>query len=94
MTDEAVSRYLNVASSKEEAGAIDFFISVNAVSQDRGSISAAWLRGVDRLKNMNLKRRLKAEWEATSKARKEFWDRLDEQERDDEKLRSVMVKSM
>ncbi|KAG0258820.1 hypothetical protein DFQ27_004421, partial [Actinomortierella ambigua] len=83
MTDEAVSRYLHATSSKEGAGAIDFFISENATSRDRGSMSAAWLRGVDRLVNMNLKRKLRAEWKATTKARKEFWDRLDEQERDE-----------
>ncbi|KAK3810467.1 MAG: hypothetical protein J3R72DRAFT_463841 [Linnemannia gamsii] len=82
MIDEAVSQYLDAASSKGNFGAIDFFISRNAMSQDRGSMSAAWLRGVNCLKNLNLKRRLKAEWEATAKARKEFWDRLDEQQRD------------
>jgi hypothetical protein len=83
MAEEAVSRYLDVASSKEDASAIDFFISEKVVSEDRGSFSAAWLRGVERLKNTNLKRRMKADWEATKKARKEFWDQLEEQERDE-----------
>ncbi|KAF9577044.1 hypothetical protein BGW38_008002, partial [Lunasporangiospora selenospora] len=40
---------------------------------------------------MNLKRRLKAEWETTKKARKEFWDRLDEQERDEMYCKNLEV---
>ncbi|KAG9063314.1 hypothetical protein KI688_004196 [Linnemannia hyalina] len=91
MTDEAVSRYLNDASSKKGAGAIDFFNFMDATSRDRGSMSAAWLQGVDRLKNISLKRRLKAEWEATTKARKGFWDRLDEQERDEVYCKNLEV---
>ncbi|KAF9109163.1 hypothetical protein BGX27_007925 [Mortierella sp. AM989] len=84
MMDEEVSKYLRVASSKKkkDIGAIDFFISVNAMFQDRGSMSAAWIRGVDRLKNLTLKRQLKADWTTTAKIRKAFWDELDEQERD------------
>ncbi|KAF9539348.1 hypothetical protein EC957_005538 [Mortierella hygrophila] len=83
MTDEAVSRCLNGASSKKGAGAIDFFNFMDATSQDRGSMSAAWLQRVNSFKDISLKRRLKAEWEATTNARKDFWDRLDEQERDE-----------
>lgn len=55
---------------------------MNSISQDRGPMSVAWLRGVNCLENMNIKQRPKAEWEATAKACKELWDRLDEQERD------------
>lgn len=72
MSDEVVSRYLSVISSKEGVGAINLFISVNALSRARGSMSTVWLQGVDRLKNMNHKRRLKAERETTTKAHKEF----------------------
>ncbi|KAF9173236.1 hypothetical protein BGX21_005105 [Mortierella sp. AD011] len=52
------------------------------MSEDCGCMSAAWIRGVNNLKNLNLKRRLKADWQATAKERKAFWDKLDEQERD------------
>ncbi|KAF9427093.1 hypothetical protein BGZ76_002475, partial [Entomortierella beljakovae] len=92
--DEEVSQYQRVASSKKkkDIGAIDFFTLKNAmfhcnvritVFQDRVSMSAAWIREVDRVKNLNLKRQLKTDWATTAKIRKAFWDELDEQERDE-----------
>ncbi|KAF9363493.1 tyrosine/serine/threonine protein phosphatase pps1 [Mortierella sp. NVP85] len=93
MAEEAVSRYLDAASasSKGDAGVIDFFISEKVAYQDRGSFSAAWLRGVERLKNVNLKRRLKADWEASKKTRKEFWDQLYELERDELAIENINI---
>ncbi|KAG0337175.1 hypothetical protein BG004_007747 [Podila humilis] len=83
MTDEAVSQYFVTASLRANFGVIDFFISRNPTSEERDSLSAAWLRGMNCLQDLNLKRMLIAEWEATVKARNEFWDRLDEQQRDE-----------
>ncbi|KAG0229763.1 hypothetical protein BGW42_001366 [Actinomortierella wolfii] len=91
MFDEIVSQYLKASALKDNIGAIDFFVSVNALYKDRAPLSAAWLRGVSSLKNMNLKRRLRIEWVANAKARKDFWDRLDKQDRDHNKIRNLFV---
>jgi len=84
--DGAVAEYIRSASTKTNLGAIDFFSSYGVRSKDRGSVSAAWVRGMNGTKNIALRKRIKAEWESSSKKRKTFWQELERKERDDVRL--------